>query len=74
MHSTGESRSIDIGGQPGSLNTLTSRSPYGGDEKDVLVTVTRPQGLFYLVFIAPKADFEKAQGTFEDVLRSVKFR
>ena len=58
----------------GSLNTLDSRSPYGGGEVDVLVTVERPQGLFYIVFIAPKAEFEKAQAMFEEVLRSVRFR
>ena len=74
MRLTGEARSIEVGGQPGMLNTLTSKSPYGGDEKDVLVTVARQQGLFYMVFIAPKGEFEKAQGTFEDVLKSLKFR
>jgi len=69
-----EARSIDVDGQTGSLNTLDSRSPYGGGEVDVLVTVARPEGLFYIVFIAPKAEFEKAEPTFEDVLRSVRFR
>ncbi|HTC91621.1 MAG TPA: M48 family metalloprotease [Bryobacteraceae bacterium] len=69
-----EARSIDVDGQTGSLNTLDSRSPYGGGEVDVLVTVARPEGLFYIVFIAPKAEFEKAQMTFEEVLRSVRFR
>jgi len=69
-----EARSIDVDGQPGALNTLDSRSPYGGGEVDVLVTVARPEGLFYIVFIAPKAEFEKAQPTFEGVLRSVRFR
>ena len=69
-----EARSIDVDGQTGSLNTLDSRSPYGGGEVDVLVTVARPEGLFYIVFTAPKAEFEKAQMTFEEVLRSVRFR
>ncbi len=69
-----EARSIEVDGQAGSINTLDSRSPYGGGEVDVLVTVARPEGLFYIVFIAPKAEFEKAQATFEEVLRSVKFR
>jgi len=69
-----ESRNIDVDGQPGALDTLDSKSPYGGGEVDVLVTVARPEGLFYIVFIAPKADFEKIQPTFEDVLRSVRLR
>jgi predicted Zn-dependent protease len=69
-----EARDIEVDGQPAMLNTLDSRSPYGGAEVDVLVTVVRPQGLFYIVFIAPKAEFERAQPVFEDVLKSVKFR
>ncbi len=69
-----EARRIQVGGQAGLLNTLNSRSPLGGGEVDVLVTVERPQGLFYIVFVAPKAEFEKAQPVFEDVLRSVRFR
>jgi hypothetical protein len=69
-----EPRSIEVSGQPGLLYTLNSRSPYGGGEVDVVVTVTRPQGLFYIVFIAPKSEFEKIQPVFEDVLRSVRFR
>ena len=69
-----EARNIEVAGQAGLLNTLNSRSPFGGGEVDVLVTVERPQGLFYIVFIAPKSGFEKAQPVFEDVLRSVRFR
>jgi hypothetical protein len=74
MRMAREARSIEVGGQPGLLNTLNSRSPYGGGEVDVLVTVERSQGLLYIVFIAPKSEFERSQQTFEDVLRSVRFR
>ncbi len=74
MRLAGAPRSIEVDGQPGLLNTLNSRSPYGGGEVDVLVTVMRRQGLFYIVFIAPKGEFEKAQPVFEDVLKSVRFQ
>ena len=74
MQLAGEARRIQVAGQPALLTTLNSRSPFGGREVDVLVTVDRPQGLFYVVFIAPKAEFEKVQPVFEDVLRSVRFR
>ncbi len=74
MQIAGEARRIQVAGQPALLNTLNSRSPFGGGEVDVLVTVERPQGLFYMVFIAPKSQFEKVQPVFEDVLRSVRFR
>jgi predicted Zn-dependent protease len=74
MQIAGEMRRIQVAGQAALLNTLNSRSPFGGGEVDVLVTVERPQGLFYMVFISPKSEFEKVQPVFEDVLRSVSFR
>jgi len=74
MHAGREARSIQVGGEPALLSTLYSRSPYHDErEVDVLVTVARPQGLFYVVFIAPQSEFERAQGTFEKVVTSVKF-
>ena len=74
MHVVQEPRNIEIAGRPAVLSTLHSRSLYGGEEVDVLATVNRPEGLFYIVFIAPEAGFEKVQPVFEDVLRSVRFR
>jgi predicted Zn-dependent protease len=74
MHVAHEARNIEVAGQSGLLNTLNSRSPNGGGEVDVVVTVGRPQGLFYIVFVSPKAEFEKVQPVFEEVLRSVRFR
>lgn len=69
-----ETRSIQVSGQPALLTTLYSTSPYRGEQEvDVLVTVERPAGLFYLIFIAPQSEFDQIQGTFEDVLRSVRF-
>jgi len=69
-----EARSIQVAGQPALLTTLYSTSPYRGEQEvDALVTVARPSGLFYLIFIAPQNEFDQIQGTFEDVLRSVRF-
>lgn len=69
-----EGRNIEVAGQAAVLNTLHAKSPYGGGEVDVLVTVARPKGVFYIVFIAPEAEFETVQPVFEDVLRSVRFQ
>ncbi|HTR35967.1 MAG TPA: M48 family metallopeptidase [Bryobacteraceae bacterium] len=74
MHMAKEPRNIEVGGRSAVLNTLDSRSPYGGGEVDVVVTVQRPEGLFYMVFIAPKPEFQTVQPVFEDMLRSVRFR
>lgn len=69
-----ETRSIEVAGEPALLTTLYSRSPYRGEQEvDALVTVARPEGLFYVIFIAPQSLFDQIQGTFEGVLRSVRF-
>jgi len=53
---------------------LYSRSPYHGEQEvDVLATVARPEGLFYVIFIAPDSVFDQIQPTFENILRSVRF-
>ena len=69
-----ETRSIEVAGQPALLSTLNSRSPYRGEQEvDVLATVARPEGLFYVIFIAPQSLFDQIQPAFEDILRSVRF-
>ncbi len=69
-----DARNIQVGDSPALLTTLYSSSPYRGErEVDALVTVTRPEGLFYMVFIAPQSEFDQIQGTFEEILRSVRF-
>jgi len=67
-------RSIQVDGRPALLSTFSSQSPLGNErETDVLVTVARPRGLFYIVFIAPERQFDSVQHTFEEVLKSVRF-
>jgi Zn-dependent protease with chaperone function len=64
----------DLGGQPARIVRLQSRSPYAGAaEVDTLVSVQRPQGLFYLVWIAPEPALANLQPTFDAILRSVRF-
>jgi Zn-dependent protease with chaperone function len=70
-----DGRRILVADQPALLTTLNSQSPYRGEQEvDALVTVVRPEGLFYMIFIAPESEFGAIQSTFEDVLRSVRFR
>ncbi len=61
-------------GSAGAVATLASESPFGGTEKDVILTVARPEGLFYMVFIAPNQDFDQFQGAFDQMMRSIRFR
>ena len=69
-----DSRSVLVGGQPALLTTLYSASPFRGEQEvDALVTVARPDGLFYLMLIAPRSEFVQIQDTFELIVRSVRF-
>jgi beta-barrel assembly-enhancing protease len=73
MREEGRSRRIRVDGQNALVTTLSSDSPFRGDEVDMLVTVARPEGLFYIVFIAPASEYPRAQATFDEMLRSVRF-
>ncbi len=75
MRPSGNSRRSRVGGDQAMVTTLYSSSPYQGQrEIDMLVTVARPQGLFYMVFIAPENEFAQVQAAYEQMLKSVQFR
>jgi beta-barrel assembly-enhancing protease len=74
MRTGRDTRGIQVGDQPALLTTLYVASPYRGEQEiDALVTVARPNGLFYAIFIAPESEFDRVQEIFENVLRSVRF-
>jgi len=63
-----------VSGQRALMTTLHNRSPFPNEtEVDWLVTVPRPKGLFYLIFIAPQSEFERVRGVFDQMLQSVRF-
>ncbi len=67
-------RTITVAGQQALLTTFNSRSPFQNEkEVDAMVTVQRPQGLFYLVFIAPQSEWSAVQTIFESMLKSIRF-
>lgn len=68
------SRSIRVGDQDALLTQLSSDSPFQGQsEADSLVTVARPEGLFYLVLIAPQSEVSAAKSAFDRILGSIRF-
>ncbi len=67
-------RRTRVGGSQGLVTNLTSESPFGGAERDVLLTVSRPEGLFYLVFAAPEQNFGQAEAIFNRMLSSLRFK
>ena len=73
MQSSGQQRKVRVDGQNGLVTMLSSSSPYGGEEVDALLTVQRPEGLFYMVFIAPRENFNQLQSIFDQMVRSIRF-
>ncbi|MBI4165999.1 MAG: hypothetical protein HY508_09740, partial [Acidobacteria bacterium] len=53
---------------------LTNDSPLGSRETNWLVTVQRPEGLLFLIFVAPDRDFQNYEDTFQNMVYSVRFR
>lgn len=73
MQVSGRQTRTSLNRQQALVTTLTNQSPLGGREIDMLVTVERPEGLLYMVFIAPEQDWKQMQPVFEQMLRSVRF-
>jgi hypothetical protein len=68
-------RQYRVAGNDALITTLYSRSPYQGErEVDSLVTVARPEGLFYIVFIAPDSEWKAVQPAFEKMLSTIRFQ
>ena len=66
---------VRVAGSRGLRVTLLGDSPYGGTERNLLVTVARPEGLFYVVFVAPDRQFTQVQqGTFQRMIQSIRFQ
>jgi beta-barrel assembly-enhancing protease len=65
---------MGVDGQRALSTDLSNESPLGGRETDWLVTVQRPEGLLFFVFVAPDRDFLNYNHTFRVMLDSVRFR
>jgi hypothetical protein len=66
-------RQVNVQGNPGLITTLQGRSPYGGAERNVVLTVPRPNGLFYMVFVGPEQNFQQLEPTFSKIVESLRF-
>ena len=64
-----------IGGRRAFSNQLYNQSPTGENETDLLVLVEAPDGtIYYFIGVAPQRDFANWEGTFHDILDSVRFQ
>jgi Zn-dependent protease with chaperone function len=57
-----------VGGETALSKILTNNSPAGGRERDWLV----PEGLLYIIFVAPEQEFADYQRAFQQILNSIK--
>jgi len=73
IHDSGVQKRAEAGKQPALMTQFTSNSPFGGTETDMLVTVARPEGLFYLIFISPERNWDQTHLTFEHMIQSIHF-
>jgi hypothetical protein len=71
---SGRQRQVRVGASNGIVTYLSGASPYGGPETDVVLTVARPEGLFYMVFVAPSRDFSQLEAAFQKMVDSIQFR
>lgn len=66
---------VRVAGGNAMLNIFYNASPFPSQkEVDAVVTVEHPQGLFYLILIAPESEYSKAQPSFEQMIQSVQFQ
>ncbi len=71
----GQRQSVTVDGSNGETILLVGSSPLGSQqEMDSLLTATRPEGLFYLILIAPESDYNNLRPTFQKMQNSVRFR
>ncbi|MCX6597613.1 MAG: M48 family metalloprotease [Acidobacteria bacterium] len=68
----GRARSITVDGRPGLAVAITNKSPFGGPERDTVVTTLSGNRLVYVVFIAPESEVPQTQAVFQRMLESIR--
>jgi predicted Zn-dependent protease len=73
LHDSGTHKNVEVNNQAALLGQFTGDSPLGGTETDLLLTVARPEGLFYLIFVSPEQDWHETQLVFDHMIQSIRF-
>lgn len=68
----GRAKNISVDGQPGLSVAIANQSPFGGSERDTVVTTLSGNRLVYLVFISPEVEVPQTQPVFEKMLQSMR--
>ena len=73
LHDSGTQNDVEVDHQPAVVTQFKSDSPFGGSETDLLVTVMRPEGLFYLIFISPEQKWDETGPAYKQMTESIRF-
>ncbi len=74
MQQNGNPKNVKVAGQNAILTPFVSPSPIKGQkEDDLLLTVARPEAIFYVIFVAPDSDWKATQPAFDNAVSSLKF-
>ncbi len=68
----GRARNITVDGRPGLAVAIANQSPFGGAERDTLVTTISGNRLVYVVFISPESEASQTQPVFQRMLESIR--
>lgn len=81
LEQLGDPQPLTVGGVEGRSTFLRSPSPFPDSngqtqpERDWLVTVPMRDGsMIFMIFVAPQADFDRLQPTYQAMAKSVQFR
>jgi hypothetical protein len=66
--------SIRVDGNNALSTHLSNDSPLAGGvvETNWLITLQRPEGLLFIVFVAPEREFQSYESAFQQMLRSIR--
>jgi hypothetical protein len=74
LRGIGNRRRMQVDGADAVSAYFTNGSPVGGNERDWLVTIERPEGLLFFICVAPENDFDSYDAAFQNLINSVRFR
>jgi hypothetical protein len=74
LREIGDRRRLQVDGADAVSAYFTNGSPVGGNERDWLVTIERPEGLLFFICVAPEKDFDAYDAAFQNLINSVRFR
>jgi hypothetical protein len=73
LHVVGNNQQRRVDGEQAMVVELTNDSPLGGNERDWLVAVLRPNGMLrYFIGVAPQRDFNQYRTVFDQIVTSVR--